>query len=544
MTPGRVTLALCLMGAGLFGPHQAFSQSAVIIDQNRADRAAPAPAPEAPAPKGGGQALPVQAAITPFTVTGVRLEKASIRPAQLGGAFRPFIGQRMDAAGLNALAQATAAAYAKSDVALYTVLVPVQDFSGGMVRMRVIEGYIASIDVRDLGGAKAYLPRVRSMAARLLAQRPLSKASLERAILLIRDLPGVSADVQLLKAPADGAVTLSIGVKRQLIEAGVGVNDRGTAALGQTQVSGTLIGNGLLRPGERTSFTVMLPTDPSLFQYYAIAHSELLNDDGLTGQVSFGYLHTRPKIFPLEGSATTAGASLSYPVIRSNARNLTVTGSLDGTNSDNAFLGRAFSADHTRAVRGAAAFSQILGKVTVAASGAASLGLDVLGAQVTSDLLSNKDFRKVNLRAGLDYAFVPQWALRLRAAGQYSGDRLPAAEQMALGGDEFGRAFPSAAVVGDSGAAGSAELAYAPKHLPSLLKGSELFGFVDGGELWSLDRTIVPAQTYELASAGFGARMAVTTKTAFQLEADTALKSPIPDAYGGWRVVAAVRTLY
>ena len=544
MTPARVTLALCLMGAGLFGPHQAFSQSAVIIDQNRADRAPPTPAPEAPAPKGGGQALPAQTAVQPFVVKGVRLEKASIKPAQLGGAFRPFIGHEMDGAGLNALAQAASAAYANSDVALYTVVVPVQDFAGGMVRVRVIEGYIASIDVQDQGGAKAYLPRVRSMAARLLAQRPLSKAGLERAILLIRDLPGVSADVQLLKATQEGAVTLSIGVKRQLVEAGIGVNNRGTAALGQTQISGTVTGNGLLRPGERTSFTVMAPTDPSLFQYYAIAHSELLNDDGLTGQVSFGYLHTRPKIFPLEGSATTAGGSLSYPMIRSNMRNLTLTGSLDGTNSDNAFLGQAFSADHTRAVRGAAAYSQTLGKVSVAASAAASLGLDILGAQVTSEQLSKENFRKVNLRGGLDYAFVPRWTLRLRAAGQYSGDRLPAAEQMALGGDEFGRAFPSAAVVGDSGAAGSAEVAYAPGQLPALFKGSELFGYVDGGELWSLDRVIIPAQTYKLASGGFGARMAVTAKTAFQLEADTALKSPIPDEYGGWRVVAAVRTLY
>jgi hemolysin activation/secretion protein len=103
-------------------------------------------------------------------------------------------------------------------------------------------------------------------------------------------------------------------------------------------------------------------------------------------------------------------------------------------------------------------------------------------------------------------------------------------------------------VTGDEGAAGSAELAWAAARvLPKVLGGSELYGFVDGGRLRFKGRPdlALPGQTYDLSSAGVGARVAVANHAVFQLEGSRELVSRIPG--GGdhdWRVVFGYRTNY
>lgn len=539
--------ALCLIAAGLAAAGTASAAqtgSSIIIDRDRPDRRPPAPAPRPPSPSGAAAIRAASPPVKPFVIRGVRLEHASGPAALFDQAFRPFIGRTASAAELDRVADAAAGAYAKTDVALYTVVLPNQDFAGGVVRLRVIEGFIQDVAVNDAGKAAKDLPRVRAIASRLLGERPLRKSSFQRAILLIRDIPGLTAEVQLLRGHGPGAVRLVLAVKRKPFELGVGINDRGTSELGRTQVDAELTANGLFRAGDQTRFTVVLPTEIERFQYYAASHMEPLTDDGLSATASIGYLRTRPASVPIEGSAATAGLALSYPLIRSNDRNLTLTGSIDGVNSDDALLGQVLSDDRTRAFRAAAAYSRTIDKITYAVSGAASFGLDILGARVTSPLLSDQTFKKISGRAGVDDRITPEWTARLRAMGQYSGDRLPAAEQLALGGDEFGRAFESAIVIGDSGVGGSLELAYAPKALPRAIRGSEVYGFVDGGELWNHDRVIVPAQSFALSSSGLGVRFVATVKTVLQIEASKALEVPYPGTPNSWRVVVGYRTRY
>jgi hemolysin activation/secretion protein len=538
-----VAVALACLSAA---PAAAWAQPGpLIIDQNRADRRPPAPAARKPAPPGGQALNAAPRDIAPFTLTSVRLEGATIRPDLVGGVFQRFIGQRLDAAGLTRLTTATAEAYAKSDVALYTIVLPDQTFEGGVVRLRVVEGYIAHLTVKDEGGAAKDLNLVRRYAAPVLHERPLSAATVQRSILLIRDIPGLKADVQFLRGAEPGAVELAIGVTRKPFQVGFSINNQGTAELGTTQVGMDVIANSLIRAGDQTHFTLAVPTDIDRFQYYALSHSEIINASGLTASASIGYLRTLPKSIPVHGSAETVAVSLAYPVIRGNLRNLSVSGSIDGVNSDNALFGEAISSDHTRAARVAASFSQIHDKLTFAASATASFGLDAFGAHVTSPLLSDATFAKLNGRVAVDYRVTPQWTVRLRGIGQLSGDRLPAVEQLPLGGEEFGRAFESATVIGDKGVAGSVEVGYAPKTLPHLIRGSELFAYADDGEVWTRDRVILPAQTFQLSSAGLGVRVAIADKSVVQFEGAEAIKDDSsPHASDPWRFLVSFRSLY
>ena len=537
----RITGAIGVFLAA--APHLALAQtSPLIIDQSRADRRAP-DAPTTSARSSAGVVQQQAVSITPFVLKGVQFDGARGLALPVREATEAFIGQPMDSARLNVLADAVSAAIGKTDVALYTVVLPNQTFKNGVVHLQIIEGYVADVQVSGQGAARRDIARAKALATPLMRERPLHRTSLERSLSLVRDMPGIQADIKVLRASAPGAVRLAIDLKKKVFTVAVGVNDRGTAELGRTQVDLELKMNGLLRSGDQTLVTIAFPTDIQRFQYYSLSQSEPIGDQGLTATANAGYLVTRPASIDIHGSAVTAGLQISYPVVRRYMENLYITGSFDGVNSSNALFGQSISDERTRALRVAAAYTKSWPKTTLSGSLTGSFGLNVLGARVLNPGVSDENFRKVNMHGALDHQLSPQWIVRLRAEAQYSGDHLPATEQLALGGQEFGRAFESALIIGDYGAAGSAELAWRPRVVQAKLKGAEVFGFLDGGQLRRTYRVDLPGQTYSLASAGFGTRVPVFDKTNMEIEADHALTTPYGERESEWRVVFGFRSV-
>ena len=166
-----------------------------------------------------------------------------------------------------------------------------------------------------------------------------------------------------------------------------------------------------------------------------------------------------------------------------------------------------------------------------------SQGVDGLGAKV-DPRLGSASFTKFTAQAAMDQRLTKTVVLRLRATSQLAGEALPASEAFSLGGDQFGRAFPSAYVLGDSGVAGSGELAWSPTLPWSQVAGSEVYGFVDGGVDDESNRVLIPANQYTLASAGVGVRISVAHKMVFHdIEGAKAVKSPFPTTGDPWRLV-------
>jgi hemolysin activation/secretion protein len=534
------SLAAALLAAA--APGLSWAQ---IIDQQRTDRRPPtatreAPRPATQAPQAGRVVSEVsEAAATPLrrvVVTGSSLSAAAFETAT-----RPLVGQPLSQATVSAAANAAAEVYGKSDIALYTLVAPNQDLSGGELRLQAIEGHIDQValqgDVRDRD-----LSLVTAMADKLTLERPLRKPTLERYLSLIRDIPGETVEAQLLQGRAPGAVILALGLKQQRATWDLSVNNSGSAILGRTQLQATGNLHGLLRAGDHTSLTVGVPTDAERFRYYALTHSQPLGSEGLRVQGNVGYYRTRPKNLPIEGEATFGGVQVSYPMIRGYQTNLYLTGALDGLNSSNAVFGQGVADERTRVLRGSAAWSRIKPRSALSASAVASAGLDDLGARALPGL-ADTDFRKLNLRAGVDRAIGSSFVVRLRAMSQSSNDLLPASEQVPLGGQEFGRAFEQAVVIGDYGKAGSAELGWRPQGLPESIKGSELYGFVDGGTATRRPRPGIAAQRYDMASAGAGVRVAVNTRTVVGLEGAYGFDPPIPGQDKSWRLGVSFRML-
>ncbi|WP_297511330.1 ShlB/FhaC/HecB family hemolysin secretion/activation protein [uncultured Caulobacter sp.] len=506
-------------------------------DQNpRAGHNRPAPGPRAP--RGRARSAPVAA----FVLRDVVVEGSTLPPDEVRAAWRPFVGQSLDATGLVRVTDALARVYARRGLAIYTVTVPDQTFDNGVLRLRALEGYISEAVVT----APAGRGRVQAdrYVSRLRAERPLKRATLERYVSLIRDLPGTTNEMALENGDGDTGVRLRLNLKPQPVQIAFSVNNRGTSYLGRTQVQADLYLNGLLRSGDQTRLTVALPTDTGRFQSYGLGHVTPIGSEGLTLGVNAGYLKTKPSVGGLVGHAKSAGAQLSYPVLRGYERDLYVNLSVDGVDSDNAFLGYTFANDKTRAARAALSTSTQKTRGLWYASATVSQGIDGLGARA-DPALAKLDFRKLNLRGGAAWSVGKQAAVRLNAAGQVTSDRLPGAEQFAVGGDEFGRGYEASVIAGDSGYAASAELAFIPARTPAGLGGSEFYGFVDGGKVWYRGRLGYATSHADLRSAGGGVRLRVRDKAILQIEAAKALPNDLAFLDNRpWRGVVMVKTVW
>ena len=525
--PLLASFALCAAPAFAQGP------TPLIIDQNRVDRAQPIAPPIRPRVEAGiAPEVDVADDAAAAPIRGIRFEGTRV-PAAVARAAERFVGQPARRATLEALARAMADAYAGSNVALYSVRIPEQDFANGLVRIGVSEGYIEGVAITgDVDDRKLSLIRV--YADRLSREKPLTRATLERYLSLIRDLPGLTLDAQLLRGVTPGGVKLVLGLKQRGHEFAFGLDNRTTQSLGNVQGQATAKFYGALREGDETDFVAAAASDLRRYRYGSIAHSTPLSTNGTRLGASFGYLATRPKNSPLRGEAELASLTVSHPLIRSYQRNLTLSASLDGVNSDNAAFGSLIAQEHTRAARIAAAFSDIGAHRVIGLAVTLSQGLDILGARVVQPF-AETGFGKLNARASYDRTLSKAIVVRLRASGQATRDRLPAVERFAVGGAEFGRAFDAAVLSADRGLAGSGELAWRPNVSPALAE-SELYSFVDGARVHFVRRGLAPASDYGLASAGAGLRLAYRERASLEIEGARSIDRPYPGFTNDWRV--------
>ncbi len=511
----------------------------ILADQNpRPGRDIQRAGPVAPAAP--GRALAIQ----PFVLRSVVIDGSSLPPGELAAAWRPFVGRLLDANSLARVTDALEAVYARADIAMYAVTAETQDVTNGVLGIRMVEGSVERAEITASAGDRNRA-LVQRYVDKIVAERPLRRSTLQRYVSAIRDIPGLESQVNLETGDTDGGLRMRLALRPHPVQLGLAINNQGVAYLGRTQVQADLYLNSVLRQGDQTRLTVAAPWETRLLQSYSVEQVEPIGANGLVATLSANYLRTRPKDTDLLGHATTVGAQLSYPLLRSYDQSLVVSVGVDGVNNRNAFLGFTFADDRTRALRAAVAYDRQAGRLLLVARGALSLGIDGLGARATERGSGNLDFRKFNGKVGASFGLGGRGTLRLNAAGQWASGHLPATEQFALGGAAFGRGYAASVIAGDYGIAGSAELAFRPARMPALLGGSESFAFIDGGSVGFKTRSGWAPDHATLASAGFGVRAKVADRAIVQLEAAKPIDNQLPfPGRRGWRGLVTIRALF
>jgi hemolysin activation/secretion protein len=520
-----------LAGAmALAAPLPLLAQTGSPIDRQRADRAQPQaqePVQDAPAAAtrvdAGDETAP--------PIANIAFEGTNV-PLAVAEAAQPFVGRPATRANLQALVGAMSEAYGRTEVALFTIVVPEQDLSTGNVRVLVAEGHLETVVLTgEVEGRSLRL--VRAYADRLTRQRPTRRATLERYLSLIRDIPGLAVTPSLQTGEGPGGVRMLLALDYKKPTLSFSFDNRTTTLVRDGQFQARARAFGLLREGDETEVNGAASVDFNDLLYIGATHSTPLGTEGTRLALTGGWLVTRPPNSGLRGEAKTLGLVLSHPVIRGYRRNLSVSLSLDGLNSDNAAFGSLITSERTRAVRAAAGYSQTGRRRAFSAGLTASLGLDILGAEIPA-AIGQPDFIKLNARAGLDQAVGRRAVLRLRGAGQWTRDALPAAERFSVGGAEFGRAFETGLVNADRGYAGLAEFAFRPIR-SGRFAASELYAFGDYAAVRFLARPAFAGQDLDLASAGGGVRLAFTNRAMVEFEVARTVDRPYPFYPSDWR---------
>jgi hemolysin activation/secretion protein len=475
---------------------------------------APAPEIETPAPL---PSQPPSGTTVRFELTGVTIDGGTVYTQdRLESPFAALIGRRVTLADLYRAAKDVERLYRSDGYFLTRVIVPTQAVDNGRIRVLILEGYVASVRIEGEIGLVDRL--VRATLDRITAERPLRFRTLERALLLVDDIPGLSVSGVLRPATDQvGAAELVVTAGRKPFDAALLTDNFGDDFTGRWEMAGSLSSNAWTQLGERIT-VIGFATDPTTDRNQWVGQATTswrLGSDGLTLDTVYSYGESNPgsTLEPLDVVSITqlVGGAIAYPVVRS--RSLTVNGRLgfEAIDTDVDFFGNEpLSRDRIRVLFFSAAAEL---RDPVGGANTAELtvrqGLPVFGASQSKDRDTSRPggTAQATTVIGTVSRLQPlygNFALYTTMAGQYGFSELLANEEFELGGTQFGRGYDFNTLSGDSGVGGTAELRYTQPLALSFLDRVQVFSFFDGGQVWNRD----PAGGDDsLTSTGAGVRL-------------------------------------
>jgi len=494
-----------------------------------------APAPSTAIPPDANQAPSVAVTVRSVVVDGVTVYPAADIDAITAGLVGPAIPlDRIEEARLNLLRR-----YREDGYSL--VAVDTRRDANGVLRFDVGEGRIADVKLEgDVGPAGVQVLR---FLQRLTAERPVRSSSLERAILLAQDVPGLTVQTVLLPSEQEpGALTLVARVKRQAVSGSLTVDNRAYQYTGREEALASLDLNSFTSLGERSEFT-FVRTPLNHTQIFGQASEEFfIGGSGLRVRLYGGSGRSNPNGAlaqnGYEGITTVFGTQASYPLIKERQQVLSVIAQFDATDSQ-VLTGTPpapQSSDNVRALRAGldeALNDSLFGfahpgisQLTVRLS----QGLPVLGASAEKRADAGRtnerfDFQKISVEISREQTLFTPWedatvSLYGLLAGQASASVLPPSEKFFLGGLRFDRGFYSGQVTGDNAVTIAPELRLTTKATVTPFGhpidiGPQFYVFYDWGETWENQATDAG---HRLQSFGGGARVTVTPYTEFDVE--------------------------
>lgn len=537
MTAGRRPLALAVLLAAAW-PGASSGQQIQLpgsAEPSRIQERLP-PQPAAPpvsAPLTIERAEPTQPAGSEnlrFRLAGVTLSgNAVFSEADLLPLWRDRLGREISLADVYAIAEAITAKYRNAGYILARAVVPPQRIDAGVVRIRVVEGYIDKVRIT---GAAEGNGLIDTIAAHLTEARPLTAAVLERYLLLLQDLPGAGAQTVLSpSATTPGAATLTIALHPQAVTGFSTLDNRGSRFVGPLQASIGGQVNGIFGRFDATQVQFLTtPYRSDQLRYGAVTHVEPIGSEGTLLSFSGSYAETQPgsglKPLGIDGRSLIASALLQHPLIRSRSENLYGRISFDfhNTTTDLAQGTVVLYKDRLRILRLGGTYNIAdAWQGTNEATLVLSQGLPILhasrnGGQELSRAAGRSDFTKLDLDLSRVQQIDDNWSVLIAASGQYAFNPLLVAEQYGLGGTLYNRAFDPSEMLGDSALAGKIELRYSDAPGLDFLRNYQLYAYLDAGGVWTLNAPPGQQGFQGAESVGVGARLDISETFAGGIE--------------------------
>ena len=413
-------------------------------------------------------------------------------------------------------------------------IVPAQKIKGGVVHLRIIEGYIDKIKIQ--GPVRGPRKLINKYKKNILKSRPLRAHDLERYLLLIDDLPGVTAK-SILTPSEDkpSATTMTLILADKAFVGHIGADNRGSKFNGPYQFLGGVTVNSLLGDNSRAGVQGVLTSQTEELLFLNAFYDLPINDEGTRLFFSSSVSKSEPgstlKRFDINGDSKSITLRLTHPFLRSRGENLTGHLGFSGRNSTTKILGLLDSEDRLRVMNMGVSYDyadEYKGVNLIRLN--LSKGLNIFdatesGSSNLSRSQGKSNFTKLTGNLMRIQSLSPSWNLLGAASWQYSFDKLLASEEFGVGGSQYGRAYDSSEITGDHGIAFKVELQKAFRPAWDYLSDFQLYSFLDYGSVWNKVQTSTGAKRQDLTSIGLGMRFNITDSISGYLE----MNQPISD---------------
>lgn len=437
---------------------------------------------------------------------------ASISTEALQPFIAPLVGRECTLSQLNAAARVITAYYREQGYAVARAYLPTQDITDGTVVIAIMEGHIdrQRLDNRSLLSDE----QVRNYLDQVKDGDTIKSSQIDRGLLLLQDTPGVGNSRATLQPGA------SVGTSELLVEVSpaarvsgsAGIDNYGSRYTGEYRASGNLNLASPLGIGDQLAFNVV--SSGNQLNFGRLAYQLPIGSDGLrVGAAWFDMRYRLGKEFAqldAHGSAASGSVFATYPLIRSQARNLYTTLSFENKKLDDRV--DTTQTDTRKTVRigslGLAGNQQdMLGGGGGITSGELTLWMGRLNIDSPStraiDDASAKtagNYQRLVYRLGRLQRLGDRAMLILSFEGQQASKNLDSSEKFNLGGPTGVRAYPSGEATGDEGYRGTLEWRY------NVLPAVQGTLFYDFGEV-TINKTPYGTQTNNqrrLSGSGFG----------------------------------------
>ena len=374
-------------------------------------------------------------------------------------ALAPWSQRELNYGELIEAVEAVEAAYKAAGYFLAQANLPPQQIKDGVIQITVGEGTLHQ--VRLEGESNIGSDTLYAYTDHLALGKPLQLPVLERQILLINELAGGRASLDLQAGQTEGStdVVLNLTVESQLtgrLEA----NNHGAPSTGENRVVLTVFGNSLFNRGERITMNV-LNSDTNGLQAYTLRGDIPLGGDGWRASVtSSRATYALGGAFAsqrLNGVADSQRLGLSYPIIRSNSKSLRVQLEADQSALNDNYL--AVGRFPAKKSSGQTLTTSAEWIDTWGGGGANRLDLAlrsgqlILNAAATADDGYNTrgEFSKLVLNATRQQNLGKDVNLQVALNAQEAGKNLDSSEKLSLGGPLTLPGYGNGEAVADSG---------------------------------------------------------------------------------------------
>lgn len=395
------------------------------------------------------------------TLKGVNFTGNSVfTDEQLSAKLSETTGKPYDLSGLQELAQMISEHYRAAGYPFAKAIIPEQKFTDGVLQIAIIEGRYGKVSAT---GNSRFTNAAQGFLANLPQGSVIESTRLERAALILDDLPGITTSPLIRPGQEFGTGDLLIDVSpTPAFKGELGLDNHNNRYTGEYRAYARLQWDSPFMLGDQLSLRSNVSNEGQWLG--DLSYSVPLGTSGLRGNVS--YAHTRYELakefssLNATGTAKTASAGLSYPLIRSAQTNLYLAGNYqhkklnDKLGVNNAHNDKKSHViplmvqfDHRDSLGG--------GGITYGNLSYTTGKLNLDSTLKAADKVSAKtqgSFNKLNLDvARMQATPVDNLTLFGRVSAQWADKNLDSSEDFGAGGPNGVRAYPLGEGYGDEG---------------------------------------------------------------------------------------------